>query len=342
VIGPARRRALLFVATVVAIAALGVGYSAYALMRSHAEVRPTAGTRADRALSVSALLDRPHIVFRSTSLGPTYGLMTVVALDDPDGPRAATGTACERAYSVGTTGVCMSADRGVITTYHTQLLDSRLRLTRELDNSGIPSRARLSADGRLAATTTFVTGHSYSQTGFSTVTTIYETATGRSLGSLEKFTIIRDGKAYRSSDVNVWGVTFTADPDRFYATVGTKGTTYLVQGDLAARTLRTVRENVECPSLSPDGKRLAYKHREEGSGAAHWRLHVLDLASGHDVALAESRNVDDQAAWLDDDRVIYGLPRDESAETDVWVVPADGTGSPAVLIPRAWSPAVVR
>jgi hypothetical protein len=52
--------------------------------------------------------------------------------------------------------------------------------------------------------------------------------------------------------------------------------------------------------------------------------------------------VDDQVEWLDDDRVVYGLPRDESALTDVWVVPADGGGRPSVLVPRAWSPAVVR
>ena len=42
------------------------------------------------------------------------------------------------------------------------------------------------------------------------------------------------------------------------------------------------------------------------------------------------------------DRILYGLPREGSAETDVWVVPADGTGSPAVYIPYAWSPSVVR
>jgi hypothetical protein len=46
--------------------------------------------------------------------------------------------------------------------------------------------------------------------------------------------------------------------------------------------------------------------------------------------------------WLDGDRILYGLPREGSAETDVWVVPADGTGSPAVYIPYAWSPSVVR
>jgi hypothetical protein len=54
--------------------------------------------------------------------------------------------------------------------------------------------------------------------------------------------------------------------------------------------------------------------------------------------------VDDQAAWLDDDTILYGLGRDDDASptTDVWAVPADGTGTPRLLIEKAWSPAVVR
>jgi hypothetical protein len=32
-----------------------------------------------------------------------------------------------------------------------------------------------------------------------------------------------------------------------------------LEGDFAARTLRKVRDNVECPSLSPGGTRTAYK-----------------------------------------------------------------------------------
>jgi hypothetical protein len=60
-----------------------------------------------------------------------------------------------------------------------------------------------------------------------------------------------------------------------------------------------------------------------------WRLHVLDLASGRETALAETRSVDDQVEWLDDERIMYGLAG------DVWVVPADGGGKPRVYIPDA-------
>jgi hypothetical protein len=66
---------------------------------------------------------------------------------------------------------------------------------------------------------------------------------------------------------------------------------------------------------------------------------VLDLASGKETALAETRSVDDQALWRDDSTLLYALPRADSG-SDVWSVPADGTGTPALLVPYAASPAV--
>ena len=40
-----------------------------------------------------------------------------------------------------------------------------------------------------------------------------------------------------------------------------------------------VRDNVECPSLSPDGTRLVFKKRTDPESPREWRLAVLDLAS---------------------------------------------------------------
>jgi hypothetical protein len=100
---------------------------------------------------------------------------------------------------------------------------------------------------------------------------------------------------------------------------------------IAPRRARVIHEG-ECPSLSPDETRIAYKKRRGNT----WRLHVLDLASGRETALAETRSVDDQVEWLDDERIMYGLAG------DVWVVPADDGGRPRVYIPDAVSPAVVR
>jgi hypothetical protein len=69
---------------------------------------------------------------------------------------------------------------------------------------------------------------------------------------------------------------------------------------------------------------------------------VLDLASRVVTELAETRSVDDQPEWLDNARVTYAIASETSpGSTDVWMVPADGTGSASRLISGAWSPAVV-
>ena len=44
---------------------------------------------------------------------------------------------------------------------------------------------------------------------------------------------------------------------------------------------------------------------------------------------------------LDATHVLYGVPRPDSAVTDVWVAPIDGSAPARVFIPAAESPVVV-
>lgn len=291
---------------------------------------------------LAALRAQPHIVFRSTALGPEYGRVAVVPLSAPGGPRTFTPASCERVYATAVDAVCLSAQRGLVTTYQARLLDASWATARELPLTGIPSRARLSRDGSLVATTTFVFGDSYANPGqFSTRTVITRTD-GAVLGDIEKFTLVVDGKVITAADKNLWGVTFV-DDDRFYATAASGGLTWLVQGSLSSRTVTARHGDVECPSLSPDGTRVAFKqHGDLPPGK--WRLGVHDLRTGAVTLLAETRSVDDQVEWLDDRTVVYGLPRATAgtASSDVWQVPADGSGTPQILVPDAWSPAIVR
>ncbi len=115
--------------------------------------------------------------------------------------------------------------------------------------------------------------------------------------------------------------------------MGTTDHTYLVHGNLSTRRIETVQRNVECPSLSPDERHIAYKKRRADGD---WRFTVLDLETGRETALAETRSIDDQLAWLGSDRVLYGVAG------NVWVTRADGGGKPRVLLRRADSPTVVR
>jgi hypothetical protein len=274
----------------------------------------------------------PFVIFRNTALGPDYGRLATVLLDDASKPRASAELRCERAYFAAGYGVCLTADRGVMTAYKAYLFDRSLRLVQTLPLKGIPSRTRVSPDGRHAAITVFVSGHSYSPGTFSTHTEIYRTVDGIRVAELEQFSLERDGKPFRAVDFNYWGVTFTADGDRFYATLATSGQNYLIEGNIDTRQARVVHAGVECPSLSPDGRRLVFK-RLSKSG---WRLYALDLSTGGETPLPEERSVDDQVEWLDPERVLYALGN------DIWVVSVEGGEAPSVFLANAYSPAIVR
>ncbi|GLZ58553.1 hypothetical protein [Micromonospora sp. NBRC 107095] len=279
---------------------------------------------------------------QAVSLAPGPRLLAItdrhvstVAANDPAAPRTVGGLECLRVYAAAGTGVCLKPETAW--SYQVVVLDAELRQTRAVGVPGLPNRARVSASGRMVSWTTFVGGDSYTSSGFSTRTGILDTVTGATVASLEEFAITKDGRRHRNPDVNYWGVTFTADDNRFYATMSTGGRRYLVRGDVAARTVETLKENVECPSLSPDGTRLAFKEAVDADPAKGWRLSVLDLSSMRVTATAETRSVDDQAAWLDSGKLAYTLRRDDG-QPDVWSVPADGSGTPVLTIPGAESP----
>ena len=275
-----------------------------------------------------------QVAFQNVIRGDGYARIAVATAGDPNGPRTLTGPVCERVYVAAARGLCLGSEFGLITTYYADVLDNDMQPVGRVSLDGPPSRARISPDGRFGATTVFVFGHSYADANFSTTTTIIDMASARTVANLEDFEVEHDGQSIRAPDFNFWGVTFAADSNKFYATLRTGGKTYLVEGDIAAKRIHTIAENVECPSLSPDGTRIAYK-KLIGEGP-QWRLHVLDLASMAEVTLAEQRSVDDQAEWVDDGHVTYAVGE------DLWVVPSDGTGSPSLFIAHALSPAVIR
>ncbi|GIH11008.1 TolB-like translocation protein; signal peptide [Rhizocola hellebori] len=299
---------------------------------------PKVETRGDLA----ALRGASHIVFRNTALGDGYGQVAIVPVTDPGGSRAITPAVCERVFATAADALCLSADRGIVTTYKSTVLGPDWTAVRDLPLTGLPSRARVSADGKLAATTTFVFGDSYASPGQFSTRTLVSALDGSQNLDLEQFQLVVNGQTIAAADRNLWGVTF-ADADTFYATAASGGKTWLVRGSLAQRRLTSIREDVECPSLSPDGTRIAFK-KHGNLPAGQWRLAVYHLTTRTETLLAETHSVDDQVEWLDDNRILYGLARARSgtASSDVWVVPADGTGTPQVLIPDAWSPAVIR
>ncbi len=284
---------------------------------------PPVPVEADVTLHGGALLIRD----------PLTGHLAVV---DARGGRRQTPAVCARAYTAGGRVLCLGPDPVSPTTYQLSVLDGSFAELRHLPLNGIPTRARVSGDGRMLAFTVFVSGDSYLTSGFSTRTGVLDLDTDVLASSLEDFSV--DG-ARPPADANFWGVSFADDDNTFYATMSTGTRFYLVQGDFAAETLKVLDDAVECPSLSPDGTRLVYKKRLPDRS---WQLWIYDLQTERRTQLPEARRVDDQGAWLDDATVMYGVLDVATDSVDVYSVAADGRSAPALLVADAESPSVIR
>ncbi|TQJ87668.1 TolB-like translocation protein [Streptomyces sp. SLBN-31] len=335
-----RNRILVLLAALAALGAVAVASVLHASAR--ADRRDRAQPGGPQVTSGTVTLTTPgRMVFRNLAWGPHRDELTTVPATGPSGPRTASGVKCLRFYAASGTGVCLQAVHGAVSdTYRAVVLDAHLKERARYDVPGIPSRARVSPTGHFAAWTAFVGGDSYAGTNFSTRAAILDVRTGKLTPSLEAYRVVKDGHVYRAADLNFWGVTFASDDRTFYATMATQGRTYLVRGDLRTRTVTTLHTNVECPSLSPDDARIAFKKRVRGLPRdAPWRLYVLDLRTMRETPLAEPRSVDDQAVWRDAHTLVYALPGDYGA--DLYTIPADGTGKPRRISTAAVSPAFV-
>ena len=290
-------------------------------------------------VAVGYVLLRPSAPAAQTSEAPGARLLVLtngkVSTVD-GGKREVTDESCDRSYTAAGTTSCLRP-AGPLKATELAVLDSSLREKRVVPLTGFPNRTRVSPSGRMVAWTLFVDGHSYAANGFSTETGILDTASGTLVRSLEEFSATVDGKPHQAADINFWGVTFV-DDNRFYATMSTGGHRYLVEGDFTARTVRTLADNVECPSLSPDGRRIAYKAAVDGDPNRGWRLSVMDLTTGTITPLSETRSIDDQPAWLDNATVAYATQLPDGTN-EIWSARTDGTGTPARLVVGANSPA---
>lgn len=272
--------------------------------------------------------------FKHVVLGP---------LPDPARSAYVTPLVCERVYYAGGRGLCLAdaRDEDLPVRRWAVAFDSHFESRHRFPLYGVPSRIRVSPDGRFAATTLFEHGHSYAEAGFATTTSVFDLlANTVHIDNLEELTVTREGAVFKNVDFNFWGVTFARDSDTFYATLASGGRNYLIRGSMTAKTASVIHEGVECPSLSPDNTAVAFKKRIGGS-KGWWQIAMLDLKTMAETAVwTESRSVDDQVEWLDTAHVMYHLTGG-STPADIWVAAVDGSSPPRLLVPGAYSPAAV-
>lgn len=293
--------------------------------------------------------DQPRqILYRYTGIDDNYahyGKLALADIGNLDKPRFVDAITCQSVHFAAGRGLCLTANWSSLATYSAHGFDADFKELFTIPLKGSPSRVRVSPDGTLAGCTVFLTGHGYNTTDFSTETLLVDLAQGKVLASLDDLKVTRDGQPFKALDFNFWGVTFTPDSRRFYCTLSSNKQHYLVEADIASHTATVVHENVECPSVSPDGLRVAYKKRFTNQGTIIWQLHVLDLATKKETPLSEKRSVDDQLEWLDNAHVLYTVsenPEGSSGTTNVWIADAEGKAPPRLFLPKAFSPAVVR
>ena len=149
-----------------------------------------AATRPESTVQIdpTATLRTPGLLVRDTSTGH-------LALVRADGSRAQTKAECSRAHAAGGRAVCLFRDPAGV--FRLSVLDEGLNPIKEFPIAGVPTRARVSGNGRMIAWTVFVSGDSYLSSGFSTRTGVLDLQSGRVVTTLEDFTI--DGKSCRST-----------------------------------------------------------------------------------------------------------------------------------------------
>ena len=323
---------LCFVCAVVAVAAVG----------SAARLASEEDRKAEQAAAVvrptvARLLDdgQPFVVFRSLDRndGSTYGRMALAPLDVPTpGDRLLAGPECERVDLAPGAG-CASARR-IPSASARKVLDRTLTKTGTVRLAGVPSRTRVSPDGRYGAVTSFVSGHSYADVG--------RFLTQRRSSTCRRAQGRRPREASRSPstarpkavDRNFWGVTFSAATATVLRHDGDRRADLFDPGGPGAPGTGSARTS-SAPRCRRT-ERIAYKkavgtaRRSGASTCSTWPPGTRSPGGGAPV--------DDQVEWLDDET---SVPSGESTSAVPPTAAASRVaGSPPGTLRRSFAPGV--
>lgn len=285
-----------------------------------------------------------EVMFVNRVPGDDYGRL---GIRHTDGTRTLLERRCLRVHVNSGNAVCLSGDDGLVPSYTTTFFAADDPYQTELKSyaSALPSRARISPDGSLSTVTAFISGTSYADISgeTSTIVTIDEIEGRARLRGANQLTVEADDDKYLNLDSQYWGLTF-ADNDEFYITGFFGEGPEIMRGSLDSMTVAPIGRDGSCPSLSPDGKTLVYKASRDDGG---FDLVAVDIDTDTMWQLGETRSVDDQVEWLDNDTILYAV-HPEGGDTavqpefDLWMLDIAPDSEPELFLPNADSPATVR
>lgn len=295
--------------------------------------------------AVAGLTRDGTIAFVHRAPGDDYARVAVLAADNS---RTLLDIDCLRVHIGGGVLTCLRPSGGLLgnSTFRAYTIEDGALVPVFSRDTGAASRTRASSDGRFVAYTAFVDGHSYLDAGgFATETIVVDRAADDDAWNLEDYDR-PDDDHHDSLSGQFWGVSHLGTTDDFLVTYAAAGRMEIMRGDAVAHTVRPLIDDGTCPAVAPDGRTVVFKRTTElADGSTGFRLVALDLEHGTQWELDETRSVDDQVEWLDDDTVLYALERDDSGSTqpsyDVWSLDING-GEPELILPFADSPAVSR
>lgn len=290
------------------------------------------------AQSVAAVIDPPFVMFRTLSPKDLHGRVAMASPSAAESTRYVSSLACSRvAYAAGN-GICLVEEpSGTEVRHAAYVFDRGFRQGIRIGLSGIPTRARVSPDGRRAAITIYSEEHlPNGEERLAISSVIVDVASGHVI-NLREFTLDHSAGAVFEGPLDFSSVAFARDSNRFFATLATTSERYIVAGTLDNRRLSLLATGLANEALSPDETRLAVKQRVGDRG--RWQLLVFDLATMSTHALNQGdRSVDDQVEWLDGGHVVYHDATEQG--TNLWMLSADGVTPARVLIADAYSPSV--
>ena len=177
-----KRSSVLVFSGLCMVSAAGLGWmfrqSAARVPQATAVAEPAAAVETPVPAAVAPPRAGQRVFFRSTDPEKHYGQLAYVEYPGSLVPTYLDQWNCEALYVAGGKGSCLTADRGVFTTYTASIFDARFQKLHVIPLNGIPSRTRVSPNGRLAAVTVFVTGHGYDSVDFTTQTSLIDTRGG--------------------------------------------------------------------------------------------------------------------------------------------------------------------